>query len=426
MKKLLLLGVLAVLVLVAVIVSLLFRTDTSQVESLSTAPITTSSTVLLQPLAAEVFLFDHSLSDWSAITAETPLQDGAQIKTSATGRALVTRDTELVTSINSNSEMTLSLSEDQKSNILKLIAGETWTKITRALEQDEIYEVHTPTMVAAVRGTSFGVSTEPASQIIVTEGTVWASLIDPETGEVDESTTVVVPAGKIVIYIDGRLEVRDITDKDKGDWYYEHNPEPDNDDGESAVEPESEVVDPVVVPETSIVPEELPVVLPEVTISSVSPVSFDLATEERLLIKGENLNLVNRVVIDGENREFTLTSVGVLVVEKTELPTKEGEYSVTLFYRDTSVSRARAFSIIEPAPSGILISKVVAGVTNSPEDYVEVHGSGLSLVQTVLVNGRSNLFQVINDNLIQVFDFSFANIKTIELQGSGLSATFTQ
>ena len=163
---------------------------------MSTAPITTSSTVLLQPLAAEVFLFDHSLSDWSAITAETPLQDGAQIKTSATGRALVTRDTELVTSINSNSEMTLSLSEDQKSNILKLIAGETWTKITRALEQDEIYEVHTPTMVAAVRGTSFGVSTEPASQIIVTEGTVWASLIDPETGEVDESTTVVVPAGK--------------------------------------------------------------------------------------------------------------------------------------------------------------------------------------------------------------------------------------
>ena len=92
---------------------------------------------------------------------------------------------------------------------------------------------------------------------------------------------------------------------------------------------------------------------------------------------------------------------------------------MTLFYRDTSVSRARAFSIIEPAPSGILISKVVAGVTNSPEDYVEVHGSGLSLVQTVLVNGRSNLFQVINDNLIQVFDFRLLTLRPLNYRDQG-------
>ena len=429
MKKLLVLGVLGSIVLIVVIFSLLFKKDANREEVLVESPTETSSTVLLQPLATDVSVFDNGLSDWVLVTAETPLLDGTRIKTSATGRALITRDADIMTSVDSNTEMTLQLSENQKTNILKLVAGQTWTKITRALELDEVYEVHTPTMVAAVRGTSFGVSTDPASQITVTDGTVWASLIDPETGEIDESTTVVVPAGKIVIYINGKLEVRDITDKDKGEWYYEHNPEqePDNvKDGENTGTEDVPVTDEVAsednVPET--VPTTTPPVLPSVTISSVSPVNFDLAVEERLVIRGENLDLVNKVVIDGKNCEFALTSAGVLAVEKSELPTKAGEYGVTLFYRDTSVSRVKAFSIIEAKPEGIVISAVVAGVTNSPEDYVEVRGSGFNLVKTVLVNGRSNQFQSIGDNLIHIFDFSMAKVKTIEFEGSGYIATF--
>ncbi len=429
MKKLLLLGGLGSLILVVVIVSLLFKTHTSQDGvSFDSAP-DTSSTVLLQPLATEVSIFDSSLSAWSVVTAETPLLDGARIKTSATGRALITRDTDIMTSVNNNSELTLKLSEDQKTNILKLVAGQTWTKITRALEQDEVYEVQTPTLVAAVRGTSFGVSTVPP-QVIVTDGTVWATAIDPETGLPDPETTVVVEAGFTVSHEDGDLVVRETVVTDKGTWYFEHNPELEQEDSENTGDPveddnntETEAVDsPADDAET--VPEVVTPILPNVTISSVSPVSFDRATEDRLVIRGGHLDLVDKVVIDGKSSEFTLTGVGVLLVEKSELPTKEGEYGVTLFYRSTSVSRARAFSIIESEPVGINISAVVAGVTNSPEDYVEVRGTGFSLVKTVLVNGRSNPFQSVGDSMIHIFDFSVADVETVELQGSGQEATF--
>lgn len=428
MKKLLLFGGVGAVVLVVIIFNLLFKTDTSQDEVLSKSLSDTSSTVLLQPLAADVSVFDVGLSNWRLVVAETPLLDGAQIKTSATGRALLTRGTEIVTSINSNTEMTLSLSEDEKKNILKLVAGQTWTKITRALEQDEVYEVHTPTMVAAVRGTSFGVSTIPP-QVTVTEGTVWATAIDPETGLPDPKTTVVVKAGFTVSQEDGELKVREIVVTDKDAWYFEHNPEPESEPGDDSGNPEENLLnnEEVVTEEdvAEVVSPTIAPVLPNTTINSVSPVSFDLAVEDRLLIRGEHLDLVERVVIDGKDREFTLTSAGVLVVEKSELPTKAGEYGVTLFYRDTSVSKARAFSIVEPKPVGIVISAVVAGVTNSPEDYVEVRGSGFSLVTTVLVNGRSNPFQSIGDNMIHIFDFSMANVRSVELQGSGQKATFT-
>lgn len=433
MKKLLLLGSVLSLALVVLIISLLFKPNASQDNTVANLETEVASTVLLQPLAAEVSIFDNNLANWLVVDTETPVVDGAQIKTSSTGRALLTKDSDIVTSINSNTEMTLSLSADQKSNILRVLAGQTWTKITRALEQDEVYEVHTPTMVAAVRGTSFGVSTEPVSQITVTEGTVWASLIDPETGEIDPTTTVEVPAGKIVIYVDGALEVRDIEDKDKGEWYYEHNPETEDqttadetDTETDTSETETESVVATNDEEEEEPEEETVVVLPNVTIGSVTPVDFDLTVEERLLIRGENLSLVERVVIDGLNREFSLTSVGVLVIEKTDLPTEEGQYDVTLFYRDTSVSQANAFSIIVSVPeAGIVISEVVAGVTNSPEDYVEVRGSGFTKVETLLVNGRSRDFQNIGDNMIHIFDYSIEDVETLELKGEDEEVTFT-
>lgn len=433
MKKILLFISFISLLLVVLIISQLFKTTSDNDVSSDQDNVEVGSVTNLRPLAADVSIYDDTVSDWRVVADETALVDGSRLKTSVTGRALVTRGDEIVTAINSNSELTLSLSEDQKSNILKLIVGQTWTKITRALEQDEVYEVHTPTMVAAVRGTSFGVGTNPP-QVVVTEGIVWATAIDPETGLPDSETTVIVDAGFIVVFENGELVVREINADDKDSWFFEHNPELEKEEKEVEEVAEAvmeqipvsveEVVDnniqppvPVVLPPTS--------TPPQVTIDEVSPTTFDLTVEERLVVRGDNLNLVDRVVIDGKDVDFYVTTVGVLVIEKSELPTREGDYGVTLFYADTSVSKNRAFEILDSDPIEITISAVVAGFTTSQASYVEVRGSGFLLVESLLVNGQNNQFSIIDDNVIHIPDFSIDNVRTIELSGSNLQASYT-
>lgn len=397
-------------------------------ETLSEAKV--AAPLLLQPLAPAVSITDSSTT-WKEIESETEVVNGDGIKTSVVGRAIVTQGSDIVTSIDSNSELVVEVGQDNKGTILNLAAGQTWTKINRALEQDEFYEVHTPTLVAAVRGTSFGVSTNPASQITVTEGTVWASLIDETTGEIDPTTTVEVPAGKIVIYIDGKLEVREIEDKDKGDWYYEHNPEDNKDSVATTTEEEvadtdleEEETDGVVTEEPPVVPPPLPV--PKVVkVTSLSPEVLDKNVPGgRLVIRGDFLSEVDEINIDDRMVDFTLTTTNALMIEAAELPDKEAVYDITLYYDGKELLLPKAFSIVNSKPV-LKIDSAAAGQTESPEDFIELKGTGFAKVKTVLVNGQSNEFVSINDQLMHIFDYTFSRAKTIKLITPDSEVTYT-
>ncbi|HMO78428.1 MAG TPA: FecR family protein [Candidatus Paceibacterota bacterium] len=389
---------------------------------------TKSAALLLHPLATDVSVGDAAAS-WRVIDVETKVVNGDRIKTSASGRALITQDSDIVTSIDNNSELVVEVGEDNKSTILKLAAGQTWTKINRALEQDEVYEVHTPTIVAAVRGTSFGVKTDPASQITVTEGTVWASLIDEATGEIDPTTTVAVLAGKIVIYVDGKLEVRDIEDKDKGDWYYEHNPEEEEKNSDTDSKAKEKEVD-VVTEEASNNREEqndeaVPVMPKKVTVTSVSPKVLDQKIPGgRLTLRGEFLGEVEKITVDRRVVEFTLTSASVIVINGAELPDKEGTYDITLYYKGEELFLREAFSVVN-SEVGLKIESAAAGQTESPEDFIELKGTGFSKVKTVFVNGKTNEFVSINDQLMHIFDYTFSRAKTIKLVAPDSEVTYT-
>ncbi len=438
MKKVVIGGAVIIILLT---LGLIFIEPTPKNDTLDDNAISTESgsAVMLQPLSADVSVSAEE-SDWQVIETPQEVVNGNKVKTSAVGRAILTQDADILTSLNSNSELVVELGQDNNTTILKLAAGQTWTKINRALEQDEVYEVHTPTLVAAVRGTSFGVLTEPASQIIVTEGTVWVSLIDPETGEIDESSTIAVPAGKIALYVNGKIEVRDITDKDKGDWYYEHNPET-GDNTEDSVEAEVNLVDPI--PNQSGTQNENPPVVPiennstntikpeepvaqKVTVTSVSPKVLDQGqTGTRLTLRGDFLSVIEKVVIDKREVEFLVTSTGAMTIEGAELPTDTDSYDITLYYDGEKLFLAEAFSVINNTVS-LKIDSVMAGVTDSPEDFIELKGSGFLAVKTVLVDGQTNEFVSINNGLMHVFDQTFSQIKKIELVSPEGAVTYTR
>ena len=90
------------------------------------------------------------------MTELTKLDSGDQITTSNTGRALVKTGPQLITAISESSIVTFSATDELKQTKFEVMSGRLWSRLERALEQDEVYEVYTPTLVAAVRGTSFG------------------------------------------------------------------------------------------------------------------------------------------------------------------------------------------------------------------------------------------------------------------------------
>jgi len=372
MKKVVIAGAVVIILL---ILGLIFIEPNDKESSMTGLEAAT----LLKPLAKDVSLSLSADSESSVIDEEIEVASGNKITTSAAGRALLTQGSEIVTSVDSNSELTLDLNKDEKSTVIKMAAGKTWTKITRALEQDEVYEVHTPTIVAAVRGTSFGVYTEPESQIIVTEGTVWASVIDPETGLADPETTIKVPAGKMVIYKDGKLVVRDIGEDDKGEWYFENNPESNDNEEESATSIERETNIKPVIPTT-------PTNNPDTSIGNDETVTNEDST----------------IPAAAEEDGGGIEAAGEIGADAPAEPAVTATTQISLSIKSAKI-----------------------GSTQSPEEYVILTGTGFTQVETVLVNGQENPFQNIGDTEIHVFNFSLSNVRTIEIVSSTDSVTYT-
>lgn len=150
-------------------------------------------------------------TDGSYIQMKEPqitLSDKTFVKTAAGSAHILLPDNSLV-SLDSDTEIQVNLSD--KGVDIKQMAGNTWNRVEK-LVKDSSYTVHTPSLLAGVRGTIFGVSiSDTTEQVFVVKDTVAVS-----AGANNKDVT----ADNMAELTDGNLAVSATpTDITQSDWY---------------------------------------------------------------------------------------------------------------------------------------------------------------------------------------------------------------
>lgn len=411
---------------------LLFTNTSNQDQTAEESP--TVASVDVTPLSADVSITNQvNQEEWDVITEKNTAGNRSKVRTSADGRAIVARDSEIISSLDNNTEITISLSSDKKESRLALTAGNIWSKVARALEQDEVFEVYTPTMVAAVRGTSFGVSMDPKRSLIVSEGTVYVTRRNPETGELIEGSSISVTAGNTLEDDGTNFKIRITTEADRNTWYYEHNPKTDESGDVTAPQTNPAFVTSTEPPTTT--NPQNPTSTPPTTptdnpappsISSVSPRTFDPALVTDFRISGDNLSTVTEVLLNDGPVEFIITATGLIVIRPSELRDGYGDYDVTVKSPAGSDTKNNAFTTEETAPV------INVTITNTSLDYslseiptIIVTGTDFDQVDTVLIEGESVAYTLISSTRIDVADYYLQTPVTLTVQGGSDSASAT-
>ena len=415
--------VLVGLVLAALAGWIYFANQTDQSTQDVTLEETVSKTAAVMPLSAEVSVgvFDT----WNVIATTSTVEDGAEVKTSADGRAIVSVETSIISSLDNNSEMTIHLSSDKEQSQLAITAGAVWSKVARALEQDEVFEVYTPTMVAAVRGTSFGVSLNPKRSLVVTEGIVWVTRRNPTTAERIATSTIEVTAGNTVEDDGVHFIVRPSTPADRDTWYYLNNPKPEDTDAVSILDtfvpPVVTTPAPVTIPSS---PTPAPVAASGPTISSVSPQRFDPKTIDKIRVSGEHLREVTEVRLNNKPVEFIVTSVGVVVIDTSEFREGYKAYDLAITSPSGTATKRNAF-ILEEEEINLEITNTSFTYDQSQASYIYIRGPGMRGVDTVLIDNQSTQFEITSDTELRVAYPFLETTKSVEVRADGQSARGT-
>ncbi|GAB4325247.1 MAG: hypothetical protein Kow00117_13030 [Phototrophicales bacterium] len=124
-----------------------------------------------------------------AVNVEAIVGVGDVIRTDASGRARITffadgTDTELLPNTEYRIE-TFEGNDDEFRLSVSVLAGQTVQRLSRIIDTNSSYDIHTPAMQLAARGTTFAIRVENngRSGMIVSEGTVTASA-DESTADV--------------------------------------------------------------------------------------------------------------------------------------------------------------------------------------------------------------------------------------------------
>lgn len=145
--------------------------------------------------SGDVYTKEMGSEAYVLVTGEVAIETGTFIKTGDGYAYVLLPDTSLV-SVESNSEMQMNFSPT-KTSVTQLF-GNTYHRV-RTLTQGDSYEVFTPTTVASVRGTVFGVSyatSTKVTKVAVTESMVAVKENNSRSTSTEES---VVTEGKVVI-----------------------------------------------------------------------------------------------------------------------------------------------------------------------------------------------------------------------------------
>ena len=127
------------------------------------------------------------------------LQDGSALSTKAQSLAMVGLDEYKIVTLEENSRA--EFKKRGKALELFLTEGRLFFEVKKKLGDDERFDVRTSTMLVGIRGTSGYINTDDEGHVslIVTDGEVSVTGVNPDTGE--EKETTVSSGQKLVIYL---------------------------------------------------------------------------------------------------------------------------------------------------------------------------------------------------------------------------------
>jgi hypothetical protein len=120
----------------------------------------------------------HKAGDWAAASPNDPLTRGDRVRTRKDGKAEVKIADAGTIRLSPRTEIEIPEegNSDEKISLVKMLVGKTWSNISQ-LRKNEVFEVQSPTLVAAVEGTRFVLIFDPRTrrgQLFVLDGTVKA------------------------------------------------------------------------------------------------------------------------------------------------------------------------------------------------------------------------------------------------------------
>lgn len=160
-----------------------YKINTNVMSTLpSPTPETFIATAILASVTGDVQVQKNHV--WQGAKSEDKIAQDDVIKTGSNSNATILFGSGSLMRVDANSEIALSnYSKDGDTWIIKInqIIGRTWNRVQK-LVGSSVYEVNTPTAVATVRGTAFGIDANASgSAVTVDEGTVSAKLVDTKT-----------------------------------------------------------------------------------------------------------------------------------------------------------------------------------------------------------------------------------------------------
>ena len=301
------------------------------------------SAVSVTALHSDVFVREAG-TDFVPIAGQATTTSGSTIRTSDTGRALLESLSTHRTLIDYSSEIVLT--ENGSQTHVELLAGAVWSRLAKVFDSGESYEIKSPNAVAAVRGTSFGMwYADGVTTLIVTEGSVAFTAVDPKSGLLIPGTEVIVKAGqKAVRDRNGKINVTELTKTDYALPWVVFNTSEDSPGAQPAVPGVPDSGAPV-----SNTPLQSSTTTPVDSgpeISVVSPSNIDEGSSERITVKGKGLTGVTTVLVGTKEVSFEILSDDTITIWAND--SSPGSYDVTVVGAGgTSATRSRALTVHE-------------------------------------------------------------------------------
>ncbi len=158
--------------------------------------VDTAGSIMVTVLADDVFISQKGSLDVVKVNKQATTSVGATIRTSSTGRALITSlDKRMV--LDSDTQITIPAENNEKVSTIVLLGGSIWSRVEKIFERGEYFEIKTQNTVAAVRGTSFNVTYQDGiTTVEVEESAVAVTPIDETSGEPELDKMVVTSVGE--------------------------------------------------------------------------------------------------------------------------------------------------------------------------------------------------------------------------------------
>lgn len=346
--------IIAVALIICILIALgiwKFGTKTKPSENIISVPAV-ETPVTVTPLEPTVSVTKATSATFSEITEATKTNVGSKIKTGSEGRALIESSSAHQTLVDYNTEITISDdSKNEKKTKIALSSGAVWARLAKVFDSGEYYEVKTGNAVATVRGTSFGVwYKDGVTTVSVTEGSIYLSAIDRETGSIIPNNEVIVKAGeKATVDKNGKIIISKITSADKKEpWYIYNNPE---DKTTVTVKPKTATPTVTPTPPTN-TPVTPPVATPAPTpfvITNIVPTTANNGAGTIVTLRGDGFQKLKSIVMGRISiTNYKIVSPTSIQIMTDGLPT--GTFNISIVDINNNISTASSQLTITQAP----------------------------------------------------------------------------